>query len=117
MKNILDITDEDLLTVINTIHPTTDNAIIGRLGIFGLDFRESHRQYGDCFIEVQRESVDPDGQDYLLWFTRIKIHHESFWFEEFNFDHTRSTYNKNHCFGYDKLRELGYEFPYSPQWA
>lgn len=115
---LTEITDADALAVINTMHLLTENELIGRTGILGLGFAESHRKYGDCYIEFKRISVDKaDGSNYSESFTRIKIHHNSVWFEELDFDGRPTTYNKNHMFGYDKLRELGYDLPKVPQWT
>ena len=115
---ITDITDEHALAVIDAMHLLTDNEVVGRFGILGLNFQESHRKYGECHIEFKRISVDrADGSNYSECYTHIRIHHNSVWFEEFDCDGRPSTYNKNHMFGYDKLRALGYELPEKSQWV
>lgn len=119
MKKLIDITDEDVIAVIDRIHLLTENKIIARGGIFGLDFYESFRKYGDAYIDVELLSVDNASDGYFTYTSkcRIKFHHNSVWFTEFSSDGEVSGYNKNHFFGYLKLKELGYELPDKPQWT
>ncbi len=118
MKKLIDITDEDVITVINRIHILTENKIISRKGILGLDFHESYRKYGDAHIDIELVSNDTvtDGHFTTISKCRIQFHHKSVWFSEFGTNNSFSGYNKNHFFGYLKLQELGYELPNSPQW-
>lgn len=118
MKRLIDITDEDVISVINRIHLLTENTIISRNGLHGLDFYQSFRKYGDCSIDVELASYDT-GDGYFTTFSkcRIQFHHESVWFTEFGSDDEISGYNKNHFFGYLKLQELGYKLPDTPQWT
>jgi hypothetical protein len=118
MKKLIDITDEDVISVINRIHILTENTIISRNGILGLDFYESFRKYGEAHIDIKLISNDTvtDGYYTTISKCRIKFHHKSVWFSEFGIDNNFSGYNKNHFFGYLKLQELGYKLPDSPQW-
>ena len=111
MKKLIDITDEDIISVVNRIHLLTKNKVISRNGILGLDFYESFRKYGDCSIDVELESKDS------FSICRIQFHHRSIWFTEYIEYPEISGYNKNHFFGYLKLQELGYELPDVPQWT
>ena len=116
MKRLIDITDEDVISVINKIHLLTQNTIISRDGILGLDFKESFRKYGDCSISIELASIDStDGYFTCISKCVIQFHHNSVWFTEFGSDGEISGYNKNHYFGYLKLQELGYELPNKPQ--
>ena len=116
MKKLIDITDEDVISVIDRIHILTENKIISRNGIFGLTFSESFRKYGDCYIDIELLSVDRfDGYFGSISTCRIQFRHESVWFAEMCSDKEVSNYNKNHFFGYLKLQELGYELPKKPQ--
>lgn len=119
MKQLIDITDEDALSVINRIHLLTENKLIGRTGTLGLSFKESFRKYGTAWIEFELVSNDTvtDGYFTTVSKCRIHFHHTSVWFEEMDFDGDPSNYNKNHFFGYLKLQELGYELPKEPQWT
>ena len=119
MKRLIDITDEDVISVINRIHLLTENKVISRNGILGLDFYESFRKYGDCSIDVELVSNDTvtDGYYTTISKCRIQFHHESIWFTEYSSDNEISGYNKNHFFGYLKLQELGYKLPDAPQWT
>ena len=119
LKQLIDITDEDVISVINMIHPLTVNSIISRNGILGLDFYESFRKYGDCSIDVELLSQDTVSEGYFTTISkcRIQFHHKSVWFTEYDLDNEISGYNKNHFFGYLKLQELGYEMPDAPQWT
>ena len=119
MKRLIDITDEDVISVINRIHLLTENTVISRNGILGLDFNESFRKYGDCSIDVELTSNDTVTDGYYTTVTkcRIHFHHESVWFTEFSSDEKISAYNKNHFFGYLRLQELGYKLPDTPQWT
>lgn len=118
MKKLIDITDEDVIKVIDQIHRLTENKVIGRFGILGLSFEDSYRKYGNCYIKIELLSEDrvTDGYFTTYSYCHIKFHHESVWFEEYTSDGESSTYNKNHYFGYKKLIELGYDFPIEPQW-
>lgn len=114
---LVDMTKEDALKIVNAIHISTENSFIEFKGLFDLDFKESYRKYGNYYIDFLRTTVDPfDGSYYCEWKTRITVKHNSIWFEEFDGDGEASTYNKNHIFGYDKLRELGYILPDKAQW-
>lgn len=119
MKNIVDITDEDVISVINTIHPLTKNRVISRNGIPRFDFHESFKKFGSCYIDIELKSIDvvSDGHFTSISKCRIQIVHDSFWFVEFTPSNSISAYNKNHFFGYLKLQELGYKFPDSSQIA
>ena len=119
MKRLIDITDEDVISVINRIHLLTENKVISRNGLLGLDFYESFRKYGDCSIDVELVSNDTitDGYYTTISKCRIQFHHESVWFTEYGSDDEISGYNKNHFFGYLKLQELGYKLPDVPQWT
>jgi len=119
MKKLIDITDEDVISVINRIHPLTENTIISRNGILGLDFIKSFKRYGNCFIDVELISHDTATDGYFTSVSkcRMQFHHKSVWFTEFCSDDDLSGYNKNHFFGYLKLQELGYELPSEPQWT
>lgn len=118
LKKLIDITDKDVISVIDRIHPLTENTIISRNGILGLDFYESFRTYGDCSIDVELLSQDVVSDGYFTTISkcRIQFHHKSVWFTEYNSNNKISGYNKNHYFGYMKLHELGYEMPDKPQW-
>ena len=124
MKKLIDITDEDVLKVINRIHiiyyiyPLTENKVISRNGLHGLSFEESFRKYGSCYIEVEMISHDivTDGHFTFESKCRLQFHHKSVWFAEYDSRGNCSNYNKNHFFGYLKLQELGYELPDKPQW-
>lgn len=120
LKRLIDITDEDVISVINRIHPLTENTIISRNGIHGLDFYDSFRKYGDASIDVELVSEDRVSDGYFTTISkcRIKFHHESIWFTEYvGSSDEVSGYNKNHFFGYLKLQELGYKLPDAPQWT
>ena len=119
MKRLIDITDEDVISVINRIHLLTENKVISRNGLLGLDFYESFRKYGDCSIDVELVSNDTvtDGFYTTISKCRIQFHHESVWVTEYGSDDEISGYNKNHFFGYLKLQELGYKLPDVPQWT
>lgn len=118
MKKLIDITDEDVIAVINRIHILTENKVLSRHGILGLDFKDSFRKYGEAYILIEMVSVDTitDGYYTTISECRMVFKHKSVWFAEMSFDGKASNYNKNHFFGYLKLRELGYELPDSPQW-
>ncbi len=118
-KKPIDITDEDVIAVINRIHVLTENTIISRNGILGLNFHDSFRKYGDAYIDVQCASYDRITDNHFTTFSkcRIQFHHQSVWFTEFNSNDETSGYNKNHFFGYLKLQELGYELQETPQWT
>lgn len=117
MKNLIDITDEDVIAVIDRIHILTENKVISRNGIFGLDFNESFRRHGECSIDIELLSNDTvsDGYFTTVLKCRIQFRHKSVWFTEFGSDGEVSGYNKNHFFGYLKLQELGYDMPDKPQ--
>lgn len=117
MKKLIDITDEDLIKVINCIHILTENKVIGRKGINGLSFEDSYKRYGACYIEVEMVSHDRVTDGYFTTESKCKLqfNHKSVWFAEFGPDGESSNYNKNHFFGYLKLQELGYELPEKPQ--
>lgn len=119
LKRLVDITDEDVIKVIDCIHITTENKIISRNGILGLNFHDSYNKYGDCYIDVEVASIDTvtDGYFTTISKCRIQFHHQSVWFTELNYDDELSGYNKNHFFGYLKLQELGYKLPDKPQWT
>jgi hypothetical protein len=119
MKRLIDITDEDVISVINRIHLLTENKVISRNGLFGLDFYESYRIYGDCSIDIELVSNDTVTDGYYTTVSKcgIQFHHESVWFIEYSLDNEISDYNKNHFFGYLKLQELGYKLPDAPQWT
>lgn len=119
MKRLIDITDEDVIAVINRIHLLTENSVISRNGILGLDFHASFKKYGDAHIDVECESVDrvTDGYFTTTSKCRIQFHHNSVWFTELESDGEPSGYNKNHFYGYLKLQELGYQLPTEPQWT
>lgn len=119
MKRLIDITDEDVISVINRIHLLTENKIISRNGILGLDFYESFKKYGDCSIDIELVSNDKVTDGYFTTVSKIRIqfHHESVWFTEYSSSYEISGYNKNHFFGYLKLQELGYKLPDAPQWT
>jgi len=119
-KRLIDITDEDVILVINRIHPLTVNTIISRNGRLGLDFYDSFRKYGDASIDIELVSNDTvtDGYFTTISKCRIQFHHESIWFTEYvGSSGEVSGYNRNHFFGYLKLQELGYKLPDSPQWT
>lgn len=117
MKKLIDITDEDVIKVIDRIHILTENKVISRNGIHGLSFEESFRKYGFCYIEIEMVSHDRVTDGYFTTESkcRLQFHHNSVWFAEFDCDGDDSNYNKNHFFGYLKLQELGYELPNKPQ--
>lgn len=118
MKELITLTDEDALKVINTIHLLTKNTLIKRGGSVGLSFEESFRRYGSAYIEFELLSEDKfDGHWTTTSKCRIRFHHTSVWFQEFSSYNEPSTYNKNHYFGYLKLIELGYKLPDKPQWT
>lgn len=119
MKKLIDITDEDIIKVVNRIHPLTENKIIKRRGILGLGFIKSFRKYGDWAVKIELVSNDSVTDGYYATVTKfeIRFHHNSVWFSEFDLDGKASNYNKNHFFGYLKLKELGYELPTEPQWT
>lgn len=119
MKELIDITDKDVISVVNRIHPLTENKIISRNGIHGLDFYKSFERYGDCSIDVELLSEDKisDGYYTSVRKCRIQFHHKSVWFIEYTSNDKISGYNKNHFFGYLKLQELGYKLPENPQWV
>jgi len=118
MKKLIDITDEDVISVIDRIHILTENTIIARKGIFGLDFYESFRKFGSAFIEIEMVSRDTVTDGYYTTISKCQLvfKHESVWFAEIGYDGDNSNYNKNHFFGYLKLQELGYKLPEQPQW-
>lgn len=118
-KKLIDITDEDVVAVINRIHVLTENTIISRNGILGLNFQDSYRKYGSAHIDVQCASYDRVTDNHFNTFSkcRIQFHHKSVWFTEMSDKNDVSGYNKNHFFGYLKLQELGYELPEAPQWT
>lgn len=117
MKELIDITDEDLLKVINRIYVLTDNKIISRNGILGLNFKDSFRKYGSANIDIYRVSVDTITDGYYTSESKSKVvfYHKSIWFAEIDCDGEASNYNKNHFCGYLKLQELGYKLPTEPQ--
>ena len=119
MKKLLEMTDEDVLAIINAIHLLTKNTIVKRDGILGLGFKESFRKYGSAYIEFLMVSEDNVTDGYFT--TESKCHivfrHTSIWFAEYGCDDDASNYNKNHFYGYQKLIELGYEMPDKPQWV
>jgi hypothetical protein len=119
MKELIDITDEDVISVINRIHLLTENRVISRNGILGLDFYESFRKYGDCYIDIELVSSDTitDGYFTIISKCRMQFHHKSVWFTEFGINNNFSGHNRNHFFGYLKLQELGYKLPNEPQWT
>lgn len=117
MIKLIDITDEDAVKVVNSIHFLTENTIVERTGILGLSFEDSYRKYGEAHIEfllLSRDTIT-DGQ----WTTETKFKiifkHNYVWFAEFCSDGEASNYNKNHFCGYLKLQELGYVIPTTPQ--
>lgn len=116
MKKLIDITDEDVIKVINQIHILTENKVISRNGIYGLSFEESFRKYGSCYIEIEMISHDRVTDGYFTTESKCKLqfYHKSVWFAELDCDGDESNYNINHIFGYLKLQELGYEFPDKP---
>ncbi len=118
MKQLIDITDEDVISVINRVHILTENKIISRNGILGLDFKESFRKYGSANIEIELVSNDTITDGYYTTVSRCRVvfKHNSIWFAEVGPDGEPSSYNKNHFCGYLKLQELGYELPTEPQW-
>lgn len=118
MKRLIDITDEDVLAVVNSIYLLTENNIVGRGGDLGLDFHASFKKYGTAHIDIERVSVDrvTDGHWTTESKSRIVFNHQSVWFAELDCDGDPSNYNKNHFFGYLKLQELGYALPTTPQW-
>ena len=117
MKRLIDITDEDVIKVIDSVHILTENRVISRKGLHGLSFDESFKKYGSCYIEIEMVSNDviSDGHFTVTNKCRLKFHHNSVWIAEMSFDGKDSNYNKNHFFGYLKLKELGYGFPTKPQ--
>ena len=119
MKKLIDITDEDIIKVINRIHLLTENKVISRNGILGLEFYDSYKKYGDAYIDIELVSEDTVTSGYYTTISkcRIQFHHNSVWFSELSCDDKFSGYNKNHYFGYLKLIELGYDFPSEPQWT
>lgn len=118
MKKLIDMTDDDVISVINKIHILTDNKVISRKGILGLSFEESFRKYGRASIEVEMVSNDKVTDGYYTTISNCEIvfNHKSVWFAEIGPDGEASNYNKNHFFGYLKLQELGYDIPTEPQW-
>ena len=44
MKRLIDITDEDVIAVIDRIHLLTENKVISRNGLHGLTFEDSFRK-------------------------------------------------------------------------
>jgi len=118
MKKLIEITDEDVITVIDQIHILTENKVISRNGILELSFEDSFRKYGSCYIEIEMVSHDivTDGHFTTESKCRLQFNHKSVWFAELGYDDDDSNYNKNHFFGYLKLQELGYELPDKPQW-
>lgn len=119
MKQLIDITDEDVIAVIDRIHVSTKNKVISRNGLFGMDFHKSFNKYGDCSIDIQLESPDSitDGEYTTVSKCTMQFHHKSVWFTEYNTENEISGYNKNHFFGYLKLQELGYKLPVEPQFT
>ena len=118
MKKLIDITDEDVIAVIDRIHILTQNKVISRNGILGLNFEKSFKKYGSCYIEIELGSIDSvsDGHCTSISKCRLQFNHKSVWFAEINVsDEDASNYNKNHFFGYLKLQELGYDLPDKPQ--
>lgn len=118
MKKLIDITDEDVISVINRIHILTDNKVLYREGILGLSFEESFRKYGSASITIGMVSTDTVTDGYFTTFSKCKMifNHKSVWFAEIGPDDEASNYNKNHFLGYLKLQELGYDIPTEPQW-
>lgn len=116
MKNLIDITDEDVIKAIDKVHILTRNTVISRNGIHGLGFMESHRKYGSCYIEILMESIDyaTDGYFSTESKCRLQFYHNSVWFAELGADGEPSNYNRNHFFGYLKLIEMGYKLPDKP---
>ena len=118
MKQLIDITDEDILEVVNRIHILTENSVIGRNGCFpNISFRDSFVKYGDCHIDVLLVSQDIIRVCNTESICRLHLHNNSIWFEEYDKFLDPHTYNKNHFFGYLKLQELGYQLPTEPQWT
>lgn len=117
MKKLIDITDEDVIEVINSIHVLTENKIISRNGILGLPFEKSFKKYGSAYIEIEMTSHDTVSDGYYTTSRRCKLqfHHKSVWIAELDWEGDMSNYNKNHFFGYLKLKELGYKLPDKPQ--
>lgn len=113
MKKLIEITDEDLLKVINSIYALTENKIINREGFFGLTFEESFKKYGHARINIEKVSHDTITDGYYTTESKSQVvfHHNSLWFAELNCDGEPSNYNKNHFIGYLKLVELGYDVP------
>ncbi len=104
--------------MIDRIHTLTENKVISRKGILGLNFEESFKKYGSCYIEIKLTSVDTvsDGYWTSISICRLQFSHTSVWFAELDgVGGDASNYNKNHFFGYLKLQELGYELPDTPQ--
>jgi hypothetical protein len=118
MKPLIDITDEDVISAINRIHILTENTVISRNGIHGLNFKDSFRTYGSAYIEIEMVSNDTVSDGYFTSISKCRMvfNHKSVWFAELGSSgYEPSNYNKNHLFGYLKLQELGYELPSSPQ--
>lgn len=118
-KKLIDITDEDVISVIDRIHILTENKIISRNGLHGLSFEDSFKKYGSAYIEIEMVSNDTvtDGYYTTISKCRMVFNHKSIWFAEMSSDGSDSNYNRNHFFGYLKLQELGYELPDKPQWT
>jgi len=117
MKKLIDITDEDVIKVIDCVSVLTENKVLSRKGILGLSFKESFRKYGSCSIEIELASIDRwDGHWTSISKCELQIHHNSIWIAEMDSEGEPSNYNKNHFFGYLKLQELGYKLPDKPQW-
>ncbi len=115
-KKLIDITDEDALKVVNSIHILTENTLIKRKGILGLSFEESHRKYGSASIEFETASIDrvTDGHFTSMGKVEMVFSHSQVWFAEYHFNED-SNRNSNHFIGYLKLQELGYFVPTTPQ--
>ena len=58
MKKLIDITDEDVIKMIDCVHILTDNKILSRDGILGLSFEKSFKKYGSCSISIELASID-----------------------------------------------------------
>ena len=77
MKKLIDITDEDVIKVIDRIHILTENKVLSRNGLHGLSFEDSFRKYGSCYIEIERISHDrvTDGHFTVVSKCRLQFHH------------------------------------------
>jgi hypothetical protein len=116
-KKLIDLTDEDALLVVKLMNPLCDVELMGRFGILELNFEQSFKKYGDCFIKFKISTWDHfDQSSYSEHFMKIQFHHDIMWFAECSDENKPSNYNKNHYLGYKKLEELGYVFPTNTQW-